>query len=238
MMGIRVRTRKATAAPPPKPRNPYVTARSNFESLFRNQAKEKHAWKFTALAELAIIITLVVAYIQLASSSRVVPYVVEVDRLGQAIAFGPAEPLRKADQRVIVRDLTVLIRNLRSITQDPLLQVQMIQEAYAFLDVAAAKFLNEYFANPENNPRVLGQDITRSVEITSVLPIPNSDSWKVQWTELERPRMGSISRSRVWEAYLTVKHVPPNTTETIQANPLGLYVTGINWTQLNAASAQ
>jgi type IV secretory pathway TrbF-like protein len=236
MMGLGHSARSAPQAKPP--RNPYLRARSNFESLFRNQAKEKHAWKFTALAELAIIVALVVAYIQLASSSRIVPYVVEVDRMGQAVAFGPAESLRKADQRVMVRDLSVLIRNLRSITPDPGLQVRMVQDAYAFLDVSAAKFLNEYFADPRNNPRVLGQEITRSVEITSVLPIPNSDSWKVQWTELERLRGGSVSQTRAWEAYLTVKQAPPKTTETIQANPLGLYVTGINWTQINAASTQ
>lgn len=235
MIGLRPRTR--TSAPADrKPRNPYVNARSNFESLFRNQAKEKHAWKFSAIAELAIIVTLVVAYIQLASSSRVVPYVVEVDRLGQAVAFGPAEPMRKTDQRITIRDLSVLIRNLRTITPDPGLQVRMVKDAYAFLDISAAKFLNEYFAEPENNPRVLGQDIMRTVEITSVLPVPNSDSWKIQWTEIDRPRAGGIARSRAWEAYLTVKHEPPKTTEAIQVNPLGLYVTGINWTQINAIS--
>jgi type IV secretion system protein VirB5 len=230
----RKRTRDECQDPPP---NPYVTARSNFESLFRNQAKEKHAWKFVALAELAIVSALIIAYVQLASSSRVVPYVVEVDKLGQAIAFGPAEPLRGVDQRVLVRELSVLIRNLRSVTPDPGLQVRMIQDAYAFLDLPAAKFLNEYFAVPENNPRLLSQEITRSVEITSVLPIPNSDSWKVQWTELERPRAGSVSRSRAWEAYLTVRQSPPKNVETIQVNPLGMYVTGINWTQLNTPSA-
>ncbi len=152
------------------------------------------------------------------------------------MAFGPAEPLAKADQRVTIRDLSVLIRNLRSITPDAALQVRMIKDAYAFLDITAAKFLNEYFASPENNPRVLGQDITRTVEITSVLPVPNSDSWKIQWAEIDRPRAGGIAQNRAWEAYLTVRHEPPRTTETIQVNPLGLYVTGINWTQITAVS--
>lgn len=237
MIGLRLRSRTTSEASPAPP-NPYVVARTNFESLFRNQAKEKHAWKFAAIAELAIIITLVAAYIHLSTSSRVVPYVVQVDKLGQAVAFGPAEELRKADQRVMIRDLSILIRNLRSITPDPGLQVRMIKDAYAFLDMSAARFLNEYFADPQNNPRVLGQDITRTVEITSVMPIPNSNSWKLQWTEIDRPRTGSISQSRAWEAYLNVKHVPPRTSETIQANPLGLYVTGINWTPINATSMQ
>ncbi|MGH7577028.1 MAG: VirB8/TrbF family protein [Longimicrobiales bacterium] len=219
-------------------KNPYVIARSNFEGLFRGQAKEKHAWKFASLVELAIIGTLVVAYVQLASTSRVVPYVVEVDRLGQAAAFGPAEPLPKTDRRVWVRELSVLIRNLRSITPDPALQVQMIEDAYAFLDASAAKTLNEYFADPEHNPRVLGREKARAVEINSVLPVPNSDSWKVQWTETERSRTGSLIQRRGWEAYLTVKQVVPETAEAIRVNPLGLYVTAINWTQINTSDSE
>lgn len=231
--------RKKPSAEVSKPAdNPYVTARSNFEGLFRDQAKEKHAWKFASLAQLAIIGTLVVAYIQLASTSRVVPYVVEVDQLGQVAAFGPAEPLPKTDQRIWVRDLSALIRNLRSITTDPALQVRMIEDAYAFLDAAAAKSLNEYFADPENNPRVLGREMTRAVEINSVLPVPNSDSWQIRWTETERSRTGSLLQRRGWEAYLTVKQVVPETVKAIQLNPLGLYVTGINWTRIDTSDPE
>jgi type IV secretion system protein VirB5 len=233
MPGLRFRAIRTAEGPPKSSRNAYLSARSNFESLFRNQAKEKHAWKIAALAELAIVGVLVVAYIQLASTSRVVPYVVEVDRLGQAVAFGPAEPLRKTDQRVTIRDLTVLVRNLRSVTPDPALQARMIQDAYAFLDPSAARFLNDYFADPRNDPRLLAQEKTREVDVTSVLPIPNSKSWKVQWTETERPRVGSYAQHSAWEAYLTVEHVSPRDPETIQANPLGLYVTGINWTRIH-----
>lgn len=237
MFGRRARTLRADAAGPAPAQNVYLTARSNFESLFRDQAKETHAWKIAALAELVILGVLLVAYLRLSSTSQVVPYVVEVDQLGQAVAFGPAEPLRRTDQRVTIRDLTLLIRNLRSITPDPGLQVKMVQDAYAFLDPSAATFLNEYFADPRNDPQLLGQERTRDVEVTSVLPIPNSDSWKVQWTETERPLVGSFAQRSAWEAYLTVERKPPTDAETIQANPLGLYVTGINWTRIQTPQA-
>lgn len=67
MIRFQWRTRYRAGAPAKPPDNPYVAARSNFESLFRNQAKEKHAWRTASLAELAIIGVLVVAYVQLAS---------------------------------------------------------------------------------------------------------------------------------------------------------------------------
>lgn len=238
MMGFRSRWKRRASAPSSAPENPYLTARSNFESVFRNQAKEKHAWRLASLAELVVIGILVVAYVQLASGSRVVPYVVEVDKLGQVGAIGPATSRGTADPRVVARELSALIRNLRSITPDGGLQLRMIQNAYAFLDAKAARFLNEYFADPANNPRVLAQSLTRTVEIMSVLPIPDSESWKVQWTESERRRTGTMSRARVWEAYLTVKQVPPTTVDAIETNPLGIYVTGINWTPIHTPDRQ
>lgn len=238
MMRVRSRWRTRASAPSSPPDNPYSAARSNFESLFRDQAKEKHAWRLVSIAELVVIGVLVVAYVQLASGSRVVPYVVEVDALSQAVAVGPAESPGTADPRVVARELSTLVRNLRSITPDGGLQLRMIQDAYAFLAEPAARFLNEYFADPANNPRVLGQNVTRTVEVMSVLPIPDSDSWKVQWTESERRRSGTLTRSHVWEAYLTVRQVPPKTVAAIEANPLGIYVTAVNWTPIHTPDAQ
>ena len=221
--------KSASAAPD----SPYLAARSQFESVFRNAAKEKHAWKIAALAELTILLVLVVAYVQLASSARVVPYVVEVDRAGRAMAFGPAEPMERTDQRVIVRELTLFIRNVRSVSTDPAGQLRMIQDAYAYVDRAAAGFLNDYFADPENDPRLLGQRLTREVEVTAVLPIPDSESWRLQWIERERSHSGGVTRTTPWEAYVTLKFAPPEGPEQIQANPLGLYVSGINWTAVH-----
>ena len=213
--------------------SPYLTARSQFEGLFRDLAKEKHAWKVVALLELAILIVVIVAYVQLSSSARIVPYVVEVDGAGRAVAIAPAEPLQKTDRRVIVRDLTVFVRNVRSVSTDPAAQLRMVQDAYAYVDRSAAGFLNDYFADPRNDPRLLAQQFTRDVEVTGVLPIPNSDSWKLQWVERERSHTGGVTGTTPWEAYVTVRFAPPEEPELVQANPLGLYVTGINWTAIH-----
>lgn len=222
-----------TRRPKPNEDGPFLAARSQFESLFRDMAKEKHAWKITALALLAILVVVIGAYVQLASSGRVVPYVVEVDQAGRAVAFGPAEPLKATDRRIVVRELTLFIRNVRSVSSDARAQVRMIEDAYAYVDRAAAGFLNDYFAAPANDPRALARRLTREVEVTAVLPIPDSESWKLQWIERERSQTGGITRTTPWEAYLTVKFAPPDDPERIQANPLGLFVSGINWTAIH-----
>src|SRR2546426_1097914 len=109
--------------------------------------------------------------------------------------------------------------------------------ALADLRLAAA-FLNDYFANPVNDPRLLGLRLTRQVDVTGVLRVPNSDVWRLQWTETERSTQpGGLTRTVAWEGYVTVRLVPPRTVDAVQDNPLGLAVTSVNWTQVGASAS-
>ena len=75
--------------------------------------------------------------------------------------------------------------------------------------------------------------IARQVDVTAVLRVPDSDVWRLQWTETERSTQpGGATRTMAWEGYLTVRLAPPRTAETVQDNPLGVYVTSLSWTQV------
>lgn len=210
---------------------PISLAQQNFLGILGDQAKGKRNWQIVAFASLGLLAVVTFSYIKLASESRITPYIVEVDRLGQAAAFGPAERLQKTDERLIVSQLGLLVRNLRSVYPDPVAQRELLERGYAFVAPSAASTLNAYFADPQNDPRLLARQFSRQVLVQSVLPVPDSDNWRVQWTETETPiGMGAAPRTTAWEAYLTVRVVPPSKASEIQDNPLGLYVTAINWT--------
>src|SRR5205807_3261182 len=51
----------------------------------------------------------------LAASSRVVPYVVQVDRLGQVVTVGAADELKRPDQRLIASQLAQFVRAIRTV---------------------------------------------------------------------------------------------------------------------------
>jgi type IV secretion system protein VirB5 len=210
--------------------DPFLAARQNFLGVLGDQARAKRNWQLTALLAVGGWLFTSGAYFKLASESRITPYIVEVDRLGQSVAFGPAEKLAKTDHRLIVSQLGLVIRNLRSVYPDPGAQREMIERGYAFVAPSAASFLNGYFSDPQNDPRLLAQQLTRQILVQSVLPVPNSDTWRVQWTESETPLGVGPPRTTAWEGYLTVRVVPPTKASEIQDNPLGLYVTAINWT--------
>jgi type IV secretion system protein TrbF len=208
-------------------------ARREFAGVFGDLARGKRNWQVMAFALAGVLAIVVLAYVRLAASTRLVPYVVEVDRLGQVVGAGAAEPMRSPDDRLIASQLAQFVRNLRTVL--PLAaasaQAEMVRRGYAFVAPEAAGFLNDYFARPDNDPRVLGARITRRVDITSVLRVPGSGVWTVRWSEAEAP-VGSDAptRTTAWEAYVAAKVVPPSTMDGLQDNPLGLYVTSITWT--------
>ena len=84
------------------------------------------------------------------------------------------------------------------------------------------------------NPRKTGPEASRHervhVQVKSILPLSES-SWQIQWTETAEPIQLGLGETTSWQAILTVEEDPPETTETLLTNPLGLYVEEITWTQ-------
>jgi type IV secretion system protein TrbF len=226
----------AGSAPPAHPDgNPFLAARTEFMNAFGDLAKGKRNWQLTAYALMGLLALVTLADLRLAASSRVVPYIVQVDRLGQVVTLGPAEDLKQPDQRLLASELARFIRAIRTVLPAAAAagQAEMLRRGYAFVGPAASSFLNDYFAQPEHDPRVLGLRLTRQVDVASVLRVPNSDVWRLQWTETERSTQpGGLTRTLAWEGYVTVQLIPPTTPERLQDNPLGLSITSVSWTQV------
>jgi type IV secretion system protein VirB5 len=215
--------------------NHIIAARNEFANAFGDLARGKRNWQMMAFALVGLLAMVTLAYVRLAASSRVVPYVVEVDRLGQVVAVGTADQMRAPDQRLVASQLAQFLRAIRTVLPAAASagQAEMVRRGYSFVAPEAAAFLNDYFASPVNDPRVLGTRLTRQVDVTGVLRVPNSDVWRLQWTETERSTQpGGPVRTTAWEGYVTIRLAPPTTAESIQDNPLGLYVTSVNWTQV------
>ena len=152
-----------------------------------------------------------------------------MDELAQTVVIGPAERTRNTDPRLVRYQLADLIRKVRSIVADGAAEKQLLDSAYAHASGAATRFLNDHYK--EHNPFLRMQERTVSVEVTSVLPLPASDSWQLQWTETHRGLDGAVLARERWQALLAVEIRPGNTPEQIEQNPLGLYVTDIQWTK-------
>ena len=211
------------------PENPYLAARLEWNERYHGFVRAKRNWQVIALVALVVNAMLGLGILWQASQSRVTPYVVEVDELAQTLVIGPAEKTRNTDPRLVRYQLAELIRKVRSIVADGAAEKQLLDSAYAHASGAATRFLNDHYK--EHNPFLRMQERTVSVEVTSVLPLPASDSWQLQWTETHRGLDGAVPALHRWQALLAREIRPGNTPEQIEQNPLGLYVTDIQWTK-------
>jgi type IV secretion system protein VirB5 len=159
--------------------------------------------------------------------SRVLPYVVEVDRLGEARAVSPAVANYRPTDPQIAWHLAHFIGQVRSVSLDPVLMRENWLSAYDFVTGRGGRFLGEYArsANP------FGEIGTRtvSVQVTSVVRASDR-SFQVKWIETVFERGSLVGTSR-WTAILSVVVKPPVSAEVLRKNPLGLYVDAIDWSR-------
>ena len=218
----------------PEPITPYQKAAQLWDERIGSSRVQARNWRLMAFGSLMLSAGLGAGVIWQALESRVTPYVVEVDTLGEVRAVGPAIQSYQPNDAQIAWHLTRFIGNVRSIPIDPVLLRQNWLEAYDFATDKAALFLNEYART--NDPFAAVGTRSVSVQVTSVVRASDS-SFQVKWSEDSYERGSRVGTTR-WTAILTTIIQPPRTAELLRKNPLGLYVTGIAWSrELDAATS-
>jgi type IV secretory pathway TrbF-like protein len=215
------------------PLSPYHAAR-----WARDRHIEELENKIRYLRGLAFILVAVCAIavhgaVTLARQSKIVPYIVEVDRLGQPLAYGRVEDMPAPDERLMRGEIARFVDAMRTVHTDHVAQNKLIDRGYAFTRSAARTYVDAYFSAPRNNPHVLAREMIRLVSIRSVRRVAGSvNTWEVQWEEYEVPVRGGQATVRPWQGTLRTAVVPPEDERELFVNPLGVYVTDLSWTPL------
>lgn len=211
----------------PEPQTPYQRAGQLWDERIGTARVQASNWRLMALGGLAVTAGLAGALVWQSLQSRVVPYVVEVDRLGEARAVARADTGYRPTDPQIAWHLGRFITNVRARSLDPVLMRENWLSAYDFATDRAALFLGEY-ARAADPFADVGRR-TVSVQVTSIVRASET-SFQVKWTESEYERGSHAGTSR-WTAMLGVKLRPPRTADTLRKNPLGLYVDAIDWSR-------
>lgn len=203
-----------------------------------NAQRDTRSWRTAFWINFAVHAGTIGVLAYTALSPRFVPYVVAVDRLNVAVPVGPAERAELGDPAVVGGELTRFITDVRTVSTDPYAQRMMVERAYAYAGPSVARVLNGYFRKPENDARVVGQRAVRMVEVLSVLPGTNGESWKVRWDETEIDHTTGARTTAAWEAEMRVQHggkpgVQRRTAQAINLNPRSLYVVALTWAPIS-----
>jgi type IV secretion system protein VirB5 len=205
----------------------YAAAAEAWDRRMGLAARNAKLWRATALC-LAVTTTALAAGLAYAANQRQVEvYVAEVDaQQARTIGVELAGRGYTPDANAKAYFVADLIRKSRSRILDPVAQNNRLREVYAFLAGPAEQRMNEYMASdpPSGGD---GRPNAREVEIGTVLQ-QGEDVYQVRWTERTYAN-GRLQEEAAYSGIFEVTLTPPTDKRAILTNPLGLYVTDINW---------
>jgi type IV secretion system protein TrbF len=211
----------------PEPETPYQRAGQLWDERIGSARVQARNWRLMAFGCLALSTGLSGGLLWQSMQSRVTPYIVEVDRLGEARAVTPAEAGYHPTDPQIAWHLAHFIENVRGVSLDPVLMRANWLSAYDFATQRGSIFLGDYARTADPFSHV--GERTVSVQVTSVVRASDR-SFQVKWIETAYVRGSQVGMSH-WTAILAVVLKPPATAEALRKNPLGLYVDAIDWSR-------
>lgn len=211
----------------PEPATPYQRAAQVWDERIGSARVQAKNWRIMAFGSLALSAGFAGALVYQSARGTVVPWVVQVDKLGQAQAVAPATADFRPTDPQIAWHLGRFIEQVRSIPADPIIVRQNWLRAYDWTTDRGAAALNDYARTNDPFAKVGKQQV--AVEVSSVIRA-SPDSFRVAWIE-RRYENGQLSGTERWSAILTIVVQPPRDAERLKANPLGIYVNAISWSR-------
>ena len=211
----------------PEPVTPYQRAAQVWDDRIGSARVQARNWRLAFFGCLALSGGLAAGLVWQSARGTITPWVVEVDKLGEARAVAPADADYRPTDPQIAFHLARFIENVRSIPADPIVLRQDWLRAYDFTTDRGGQALNDYARS--NDPFANVGKSQVAVDVSSVIRA-SADSFRVAWTE-RRYQDGALAETSRWSAILTVVVETPRTPDALSKNPLGLFVNAINWSK-------
>lgn len=210
------------------PESPYLDGKREYLERYGDHLQAAKVWRLFGLISGVTALTAVGGLVMISGQSKVVPYVVQVDKLATVLPVGPADQAARPDSAMIRATLGGWVANTRTVYFDNAATRKNIMNAYGLLEQSGAAYqtVNEFMR--QNSPFKRAESESVSVEVQSVLPV-GGDTWRVEWLETRRGRDGTELGRQQWSGVLTTKITPPSDEATILVNPLGIYITSLSW---------
>ena len=211
----------------PEPETPYQKAAQVWDERIGSARVQARNWRLIAFGNLFLAAGLVGGLIWQSARGTIVPWVVQVDKLGQAQAIAPAVADYRPNDPEIAWQLARFVEDVRSLPADPVIVRQDWLRAYDFTTDKGAVALNDYARTNDPFAKLGKQQV--AVDVSSVIRA-SEDSFRVAWTE-RRYEDGSLAATERWTAILTIVVAPPHDADHLRKNPLGIFIHAINWSK-------
>lgn len=211
----------------PQPETPYQKAAQVWDERIGSARVQAKNWRLMAFGCLVLSAGLAGGLLWQATRGTITPWVVQVDRLGQAQTVAPADAFYQPTDPQIAFHLAGFIEDVRGLPTDAIVLRQSWLRAYEFTTDRGAAALNDYAR--VNDPFAKLGKMQVSVEVSSVIRA-SPESFRVAWAERHYEN-GQLVATERWTAILTVVIETPRDADRLRKNPLGVYVNAISWSK-------
>jgi type IV secretory pathway TrbF-like protein len=211
----------------PESETPYQRAGQVWDERIGSARVQARNWRLAFFGTLALSGGLAAGLVWQSARGTITPWVVQVDKLGQAQAVAPALADYRPTDPQIAWHLSRFVDEVRGIPADPIVLRQNWLEAYNYVTDKGALALNDYARAGDPFSKV--GKIQVSVEVSSVIRA-SDDSFRVSWTE-RRYVDEALAATERWSAILTIVLETPTDADRLKKNPLGVYIHALNWSK-------
>ncbi|SRR5579875_1485696 len=212
----------------PNPEHPYLAASAALRSEYERLAESNRTLRLSLIAAAGALVVTSTLSLYLARKPHVIPYVVEVDKAGEIVGVGQRFAAGQRVSEAVIRfELARFIADARSVLADGAAEKAALHRVYDMARGAAATTLPAWYRR--HPPFEIAAKETIQAEVSSVLREPNG-AYEVRWSETTRNLNGDVLATAHWRALLAIQLAPPD-PERMLSNPIGLYVTEIDWSE-------
>ena len=211
----------------PQAETPYQRAGQAWDERIGSARVQAKNWRLAFFGMLTLSGGLAAGLVWQSAHGSVTPWVVQVDRLGQAEAIAPAIADYRPSDPQIAWHLARFIEQVREVPADPVVLRKNWLEAYDYVTDKGALALNDYARTSDPFGQVGKAQV--SVEISSVVRA-SDNSFRVEWIE-RRYVDDALATTERWNAIVTIAIQPPTDADRLKKNPLGVYVHALNWSK-------
>lgn len=212
------------------PETKYDDAKKEWDERNGNLLVQNYNLRRFLWAALCAIVILVCTQAYMSTRSVFIPFYVGIDpATGMAKAIGSATEYKytpkEAEEKYFLSDF---IKKVRTIPLDPVVYRRNRDEAQYFLTTNAANKMNQMLQQ-ENFLAHMGER-TVQPNILVVQPMTGTkNTYQVRWVEDIYSLSGTDRRSVYMSGIFSFELSPPKDERTLNANPLGIYITDFSW---------
>jgi type IV secretion system protein VirB5 len=191
-------------------------------------------WRAMAFGSLAIAGLFGAGMVYEADRVHVLPYIVEVNHLGQSVHLAQAVSAGTYQQPIVRNVLAHWLRLVRERLPVVAAEKQQYLASYHFIGQKATTALTAYYNRHNPYSDFVNKKGGRTVRIISAIPIgaisAKGGTFQMQWAETQYAHSGQITGRTRWVGTITYAVTSPSTNpQTLNGNPFGIYITAFNW---------